>query len=93
MPKHLITLATLTAVVAVLAGCSDHRSTPLTPPATTTVPMLGGGQIPDVIDVPTGTTTAATTTTATTTTATTTPATTTPTTTTATPRAAVTQVR
>ncbi|MFE3192877.1 hypothetical protein ACFXHA_27970 [Nocardia sp. NPDC059240] len=93
MPKHLITLATLTAMVAVLVGCSDHRSTPLTPPTTTAVPMLGGGQIPDVIDVPTGTTTPASTTTPTTTTTATTTATTTPTTTTATPRAAVTQVR
>ncbi|MGW4351104.1 hypothetical protein ACWELJ_03340 [Nocardia sp. NPDC004582] len=54
MPKHLITVAAIAMVAAAMTGCGDHRSSPLTPPApTSSVPVLGGGRLPDVIDVPT----------------------------------------
>ncbi|WP_433565388.1 hypothetical protein ACQP1O_09085 [Nocardia sp. CA-151230] len=56
MPKHLITVASIALSVVALAGCGSHHSSPLTPPtSTTSVPVFGGGQIPDVIDVPTTT--------------------------------------
>lgn len=56
VPKHLITLATIAMAAVALAGCDNHRSEPLSPPApATSVPFFGGGQIPDVIDVPTTT--------------------------------------
>ncbi|MTE15217.1 hypothetical protein [Nocardia aurantiaca] len=56
MPKHLITLVAVAVAAAAVAGCGSHRSSPLTPPApATSVPVLGGGELPDVIDVPTTT--------------------------------------
>ncbi|AYF74374.1 hypothetical protein D7D52_11450 [Nocardia yunnanensis] len=63
MPKHLITLASFTVLVAAIAGCSDHKPAPLAPPTpATAVPAFGGGQIPDVIDVPSASATPTTTT-------------------------------
>ncbi|MET8428804.1 hypothetical protein [Nocardia sp. NPDC004860] len=54
MPKHLITMAAMAVAAVAVTGCSDHRSSPLTPPSPqTSAPVLGGGQLPDVIDVPT----------------------------------------
>ncbi|PSK28377.1 hypothetical protein D6158_26530 [Nocardia seriolae] len=59
MGKRQITIGVGAVVVAVITGCGSHRSAPLTPPATaTSVPFLGGGRIPDVIDMTTPTTTA-----------------------------------
>ncbi|MEU6581130.1 hypothetical protein [Nocardia sp. NPDC046763] len=56
MPKHLITVASIALAVVAVAGCGSHHSSPLTPPTSaTSVPVFGGGQIPDVIDVPTTT--------------------------------------
>ncbi|MEC3957000.1 hypothetical protein VMT65_28455 [Nocardia sp. CDC153] len=56
MRKHLITVATIALLAGTVAACGDHRSAPLTPPSpTSSVPFLGGGQIPEVIDVPTST--------------------------------------
>lgn len=54
MPKHLITVAAIVMVAAAITGCGAHRSTPMTPPApTSSVPYLGGGRLPDVIELPT----------------------------------------
>ncbi|OJF79510.1 hypothetical protein NS14008_10265 [Nocardia seriolae] len=54
VPKRLITVVMLGMSVAAMSGCADHRGTPLTPPSpSSSVPVLGGGQVPDVIDVPT----------------------------------------
>ena len=56
MPKHLIAVAAIAMVAAAITGCGDHRSTPLVPPSpTSAVPVLGGGRLPDVIDMPTTT--------------------------------------
>lgn len=62
MHKRLITTAAIALTLAAAPGCADHRNTPLAPPTPTTpVPVLGGGQVPDVIEVPTATTTPTTT--------------------------------
>lgn len=55
MPKHLITVAAIVMVAAAITGCSGHRGSSLTPPEpTSAVPYLGGGRLPDMIEVPTG---------------------------------------
>ncbi|MFE3024902.1 hypothetical protein ACFXO9_25975 [Nocardia tengchongensis] len=58
MLKHWITVVSIAVAAATVTGCSDHRSTPLTPPEpSTSAPVMGGGQLPDVIDVPASTAT------------------------------------
>ncbi|MGV9664336.1 hypothetical protein [Nocardia niigatensis] len=53
MPKPLITMAAMAVAAAAITGCSEHRSSPLTPPSPqTSAPVLGGGQLPDMIEVP-----------------------------------------
>ncbi|WP_405494157.1 hypothetical protein [Nocardia sp. NBC_00511] len=56
MPRFLITTATLAVIVAAATSCADHRSAPLTPPTpATSVPVFGGAQVPDVVEIPTTT--------------------------------------
>ncbi len=56
MPKRLITTAAIALTLVAAPACADHRNTPLAPPTpATSVPVLGGGQVPEVIEVPTAT--------------------------------------
>ncbi|MEV0465908.1 hypothetical protein AB0I30_31025 [Nocardia tengchongensis] len=58
MLKHWITVVAIAVAAVTVTGCGDHRSTPLTPPApSTSAPVMGGGELPDVIDVPASTAT------------------------------------